>query len=754
MAQTIDINGVQIEANWATEETLKDLVKTLGGSVKLNEKARTNAKSIQTAVDKLTKNVKTDNTQKKVAVKSLQGVAKGGDAVKNKFKGLGDKTADLIVSTDKFDGSVTGASSSLLKLVGITGLAAGAIGVAAGTVETIIQNYTAALSAGFSFGDQLSELRVDVAKFGLNMAAVTELLGSAGNDIRALGDSSYDSINAFVNLTKETRDLSRNFGFFGMNAGETMQELTEHMSLIRKSGLSGNALAVETRNSFMQLNKEVLGYARLTGKQRRDLLADSAIDNSALIRGIMEDMKPAVKRTAKGVEAQLRAIGDQSGDMNKMILDRFAAEREGFFHLIDPMQIFLESQYGNVGKAMRDSISLINNTSATAEDHDQAFANFNAALIADSDKIKANQLRYQRGSPEAEQANMLLGLVEGARVAGTDVSRITEARTKALTEAEKNLMSLNDAIAQVQHSFLAQFFKIFNLDNLENGISQDQLDGVLKKMNVAGDNVATFVKWIIGVFGGIDDMNKDMVGDDLVKRIGIFIGEMFLAKILLTAVGSAAGTAIGGAIATMFAATGAGSIAAAMATGIGLIFAPATVTALVAAALTAAGLDAVFNKEQEEAGYGLIDRIALKVGSVGLDTVDTFVNGVNAALGVIIPGTSFDPRTDLDLSNSFDKAVMSDTGRRALQFGTPPGLESPSPGSVYSPITSPPTSMVPRAPSNTTGNMNNIETYLNGGTVPPRLPIGSEGTVEQMLDKLDILIGETVRSRRAIEDGQ
>ena len=661
MAQTIDINGVQLEANWATEETLRELVDILTKSVKTsgksNKKSGTPVDDLNGSIAAMSNQIQQGtaaNAKKSAADKKL---AKEKLVRQNKFKA---KLTDATSSVTAFDGSISNASGSILKFAGITGLAAGAIGLASSTLDQVIQNYTAALQAGFSFGDQLRNIRDDVAAFGLNMSAVTEMLGSSGENIRRLGDTSFDSISAFVQLTNATRTAAQDFGFFGLTAGETMQELTDHMTMLRRSGLSGNALATATQKSFMELNKEVLGFARLTGRQRRDLMRESQINADDVATGLFRNMPAGALANSKALEAGLRAMGD-NGEFFKLVINKFNSSSTGLVHLMTTSQIVMESRYKDIGQSMEKFNSIMMDASSTDVDRAFALASFYGALKANEDQILSDVSLF-KGTDIGETATLLQQLLIDGASMGDDGNRILAASRERMTKAEQNLMSMNDAMLRVQQTFMSQFFKMFGLDNIEEGISQEQLTTVLDSMSLAGDKAKLFVDWVVDFVGNLvgmmDTFNQSIVGDSMGARIGMMIGEALLAKVLLTAIGTAAGTAIGTAIGAMFALTGAGSIAGAFTAGLGLLFNPITIGLAVVGYMASTGIT---DDGLTDAGYNTVEKALIGILAKAMDwTLTPAANVTNTVLNTVL-GTNLS--TDVMDGDTIKEMFSSDNGQ-------------------------------------------------------------------------------------------
>lgn len=699
---------------------MKELVKVLGGGSKVSPASKKQAKTIEelnAVIKSLTKDIKSGS---KVRKKDSKATSKSAKAMNKKFGNLSRDFDILGSSTGKLDLGVKDVTSSLLKFAGITGVVAGVIGITAGTLDTIIQNYISALQAGFSFSDQLKQTRDDLGFLGLNVQSLTELLGSTGFEIRRLGKTSFESIQNFVRLTKETRDLSEQFGFFGMTAGETMEELSKQIKALRQSGLTDSALMKATRENFMLLNKEVLGFARLTGKQRRDLLTEGIVQESSIVKSVLRDIGGGAVTSAIAIQAAFVAMGD-GGALLEMTMNRMAADITGFAHLISNEQYGMEQMYPLIGQAMKDVASVISDPQATNRQRAIVEAGISGAIMDSMDILSLNMKRH-KGTQIGDMAAMLFDIGLDAAAFGRDPEAILAAQNKLLTESEKNLLTLNSAINQMQQTFLSQFFKIFGLDDIEKGISKDQLDKVLGNMQLAGKYMGQFVKWIIDMFVDLDKLNQTVVGTDMGKRAGMMFAELFGGKILIGAIGKAIGVAIGAALAIqvagpiaaaitgIFTATGMGTIAAAFTAGIGVLFAPATVTALVTAALAKIVWDGVHDKELADAGYN-------KPAAVGITAIENIIgagdlamNMFNRVYNLLQPFEAFEVPTDMNYRDIYRQHII-DLGKDAQ---TAP-WQSYFPG--YDPNSSTPSLASPTSNGMTIPTVGTAPTY--GSMIPP-----------------------------------
>jgi hypothetical protein len=631
---------------------MRDLVKVLKGGNKVSSESKKDVKTIKelnAVIKSLTSDIKKGSVVRK---KDSKATSKAQKAMSKRFGNIASDFDILGASTGKLDKGVNDVTSSLLKFAGATGIVAGVIGITAGTLDAIISNYVAALQAGFSFSDQLKKVRDDLGFLGLNVQSLTELLGSTGFEIRRLGKTSFESITNFIELTRATRELSQDFGFFGMTAGETMEELSKQLGALRQSGLTDGALMLATRDSFMLLNKEVLGYARLTGRQRRDLMREGIVQESSIVKSVLRDIGGGAVTSAISMQAAMEAMTG-GGDLLKMTMNRMAADFTGMAHLISVEQYGMEQMYPLIGKAVKDIASVLMDPQATNEQRAIVQAGMSGAL-QDSMNILGENARRFAGTDIGDMASMLYEASLQAVGFSRDPAEILAASNKALTDAEKNLLTLNSAINQMQQTFLAQFFKIFGLDNIEDGISQEQLDTVLTNMQLAGDYMSQFVNWIINMFKDLDLLNQKVVGTDMGPRAAMMAAELFGGKILLGAIGKGVGLAIGAALAIqvagpigaaisgMFTASGFGTIAAAFTTGIGVLFAPATVTALVAAALGKVVYDAINDEELAGAGYNKAQAVGIAGVETAIDMADLIVNIPAHVWNTLNPWDDFD----------------------------------------------------------------------------------------------------------------
>jgi hypothetical protein len=489
----IDFDGVMIETNWATEQTLRDLVSVLrtgsagsgdGSSTKLSKSVDVLNRNINRLVSSIKGGGLPSPDELKKAVLGNNDKAEKADVKKS---GLIRRASDeLIQSHGEISGSASSVVVSFLKIAGIAGILGTAIGLAAGAIDTIIKNFVSAMQSGFSFSDQLAIIRDNLAEVGMNVAGLNEVIATNGHNIRMMGDSSFDAMNAFIEMTKQTRRASKEFGFFGLTAEETMGELAGIAATLRKTGLSGASLADATSDSFETLNKEVMAYARITGRNRRDLMRDSAVDTDTLVQSLLKKYDASAVTNLKSIEMLLRSAGD-TGELFDMVKTTFAVQETGISKLFSQAQREMMSMYPEINKTIVAMTNMITDPTATITDKANAMANLRASLENSGDILVRNMASFD--NTQQETAKMLNSLLLSSTAYG-DRGEMIAALELQLTKAEQNLLFMNDAILQIKHTFLSQIFKIFGLDNIEEGMTQEALDEWLSYVRDAGDGLA------------------------------------------------------------------------------------------------------------------------------------------------------------------------------------------------------------------------------------------------------------------------
>jgi hypothetical protein len=551
---TINFDGVQIETNWATEQTLKDLlaVVTTGSTGSINP----TMDKVSRSLILLNKNV----ARLIVTLRAGGGGPGGGPGPRppgpppppppppgpppppppdrarrqaeieaSRRAARRDRIGARILGQADFDGSIKGATANMLALAGVSGVLAGAFALAASTVDSIIKTFTVAIQTGFSYSDQLTITRDNLGRLGISTADLNEIILTNGKSIMGLGDTSFESIDKLIEMTIAARQAAYAFGYFGLTAAETMTLMSDTVTIFRKTGLSGNALAAATSDSFGKLNQEVDAYSKLTGRNRRDLLRESSFDKDTLIISMLRTYGPKITENLTLMEIATRAMGDNSGDLFKYIRDSFLANESGNMRLMNDEQLVLRGSVSGVGDALQLMTNELTNSNASTRSRFEAGRN----LISEIAKNENKLFKFAMDMPDSDlgkASKKMLDLLHSSGAILSDPEEAYKKMTRAITNAEKAIMSWSDAFSKIHGTFMSQLFKVFGLDKLEQGFDPTELDKWLKHVEAGGDAVAKFARELYAMLstGGFDKIFQNFVEfGQALKSVVDFVNKYF-----------------------------------------------------------------------------------------------------------------------------------------------------------------------------------------------------------------------------------
>ena len=767
----IDLESGRLPIDWATEETLQALLAAMGKSNtgtdnkkrdddKKHKENKEDNKRTLTTIEKLIKETGISNASRKAVIQEL-GKKLGNDTknankiIRDELKKAGATTLetrailkgmrddsrkqnlnenkhyrDLVAATKELKESVAGRAASRAAGAAKTGLgqlnpfgdfstkagaaaagfgAVGAgIGLAMGSIEGFINATNNAVQTGFSFGDQLIETRTAVASVGMSLGEFSELLATNGSSIRRLGDTGMDAQKNFSDLITNVMSASKQFGYFGLTSTETAEMLTPIVDTLAKGGLTQTQIMAEAEQTFMTLNKEVLGLAKLTGRDRREMLRQlDEVRGDDVFQSVLTTLGDQLGQNATSamdkVTANFASLGPQSG----FLLDTFknlVTESQTNVYALSEEQEAMFQQYPEMRKVFDGMVTQFttdaNGMSADVGAHMQTL--IDTAAGYESQAAQNVLVHAKHGSTAI--ANSSTAMVSLARDTqnladgGFDLNTATE---NLMSENDKALLATQQNIKVIMNTLQAQVLKLFAVENVEALGKEGVMEGVTDKINAFGDSLVKFrdylfslsenltdvYDWVGGFFMSEEELaNQPDMSKVLVSIAGLFglavvvgsavtsIAGLFAAKAVVGALSGAIGLLFGGAKlpkapklptktptgpnpqAGMPKGKTTGSIAKAL--GVAGKAGKAAGKALpwVAALQTAfSAYQGYMDKDLTDAGYAGVDRAAIGITEDLAKTFDFLQNalgkGANYALG-----TEF--RTDYDLAGAFRETML------------------------------------------------------------------------------------------------
>lgn len=514
MAENIEIQiagqYVKVPA-WATEETAKEMTKYNEASARaLTELVKGSKASGRVVAENqkifrdLKNATKQDRTEQIKAEKNLNEMkSKHGKALDNASKSLQKTGKDIVGAFNK--GSLSGVAAALASVVGL----GAAAGFAVGAVESFAKNVSQLSNVGVGLGTSLTDLRNQATLTGVNIESYGKMVLANGDALRALGENAQDGARVFSNLSRQTREVAREFNNFGMTNSEFNDVLLQEIELRRRSGMMQARIVDSVSESMNNLMRETTALSAMTGQDRRELLRarSEALNTEAAtaFRMAMEREGKALSENF-GMIASVFSSGGEVGEQIGQAMSNaiasgidFRVANQGAVAGIATISAEANKQLQEIFEFARDSYESMDPSEFTAQ------LNSRLAELGDAlptTEIKRLGLLSQRGNDEAGAVIRLMSELQGLE---SDVNKNREAQQQA-TEGLRtsNVLALASTIeelsARISDSALSTVIGNFT-DDLD--AAGEQLVESLQNLsdNFGPDNT---------LFGGLKNSYTDL----------------------------------------------------------------------------------------------------------------------------------------------------------------------------------------------------------------------------------------------------
>lgn len=350
MAEKIEIPGVGNYPLWATEDSLKDLIKMIAGSDLLKKKSGGSSSGGTGAGKDSTTATKMFIDALGEASDQTKGVTKNFgslyDALGNKKitsnitpfatwmsntvkDGLsyGKTLSSLSTSSGKLGSTLMDVAPRLGNLAPI----AMAAGMALQGLEKILGEYNAilgdAIDAGLGYSDNLGKAATIAGESGLSLQHFYEAVKEAGQGMRALGGNGEEAAQNFAKMQTEVRNT---YGTFGMSNVEMAKSSGMFVKLVGAAGLKGadaaQAAAESQGKSMNEMRKISIATGISLGKVMgsfKDLVGSPLISLSLSKFG--DNVADAAMRLARGSASFESVFGDLGKQLYKEMAQAQAA---------------------------------------------------------------------------------------------------------------------------------------------------------------------------------------------------------------------------------------------------------------------------------------------------------------------------------------------------------------------------------------------------------------------------------------------
>ena len=619
---------------WATEETQQDILAAL------SPKSPAGKKKAKAEGD---------------ATKSIGNLSKAATDTKEKFKGLG-KTAERVGGKlEGIEASAKSVTDGLLGVVGGMGALGGAAGFAAGTFDAFVDAQVSAIQSGFSFSDQLIESRKELANIGLNFTQFSTILANNGDALRSLGETGAESATRFKDLVMVTRDMTDHMGNYGYVSEEIAGQLAELTGTLVKAGITGDELFGGAADSFTILNREVLGYARITGRNSRDMMRNrAAVDADPMFMSMMGEFGASGITAAQGMTDMATAtFGEASSGIIEILKAATVEAKTGMPMMSAEMMATLEmtglrefvTQYG------KDILAAAGDSEAAARvNRDFAF-NTSKHLQEQEVYIREQSQIFNAGGvagPLAAEFGLLMQAVVESRLtaaAANDPGRATNF-AETMDDTTEKLISFRNELEVFLQNLRAGVLAAFGVEDF---VALDTLDFEKwgRELNTIIEDMLAWKEYLLGDDGiGVATMVAGIaalwIAPAVIAAMVAGISSLFAAKALTTALTAGAATT-----AATGTAAGTGMAARAAAAGRGALNLGKKIPGYGTAIAAIMGMA---DEEFIEADFNLISRSLLGITEALLEVGDIGANLVTGAAGVVGIGPGYD--NDLDMSQA------------------------------------------------------------------------------------------------------
>ena len=366
---TVDVSDL------ASEATLKDIfAESRQQSTLLNAIAQRLGADVQKEItaderntDRLIRVIREEGKKSNSMLGSVFGKLRGGlssaSSVGSRIASRGGGVMNKMVSTS---GNESG-SQMTEGFLGALGL--GAMGAQLGTLFGIMEEFGNSMAnlrrVGTGYADDLANFRSGAAEIGLSLEQFGEITAQGGIAVRSLGDSTSEGSRRLLQLTKNFREGTEEFGYFGLASKEMARLIADEAEIKRgilqsdlNSKRAQDEMVLSLQNQ-LKLNEQM---AQMTGQDIRDRIKASQAFrqdsiNAAMLASLNEEQRVAANSAIEG----LTQLGGSAGPMLDTAMSNLLAGlpmdsmNDGF----SEFAAFAQSEGINIRDALQELESMI-----------------------------------------------------------------------------------------------------------------------------------------------------------------------------------------------------------------------------------------------------------------------------------------------------------------------------------------------------------------------------------------------------------
>lgn len=489
MAETIKLPDGSTAPAWATEQTMKDLLKVFKESrLFKKDAARPGSPDEDNPLDKPGKAM-ADTIFKLSGNKQLGAL---GSAAADSAKAFGTN-------------GLAGGLGLFGKGLGLAAESAGTFAPALQGASVIVTQYAKlmgdylnmigkAIDVGLGFSSNLGDSATVAGRAGVSLNEFYKAVGQTEGTYRALGTSAMEAAKNFGTLQSSVRST---YGTFGMSNGDMAEATAGYVKLVAQTGLRGQAAteaASEAYGKSMEQMRKIsiatgVSFGKLQGTMK-DLIASPII--IAGINKFGTTTEQATERLAKGAAGFEAVFGKLGADLYKQMAE---AEAAGLSIINTTLGAEL-APFTDLG-ALTKFNKMMQDGSGTAAEMAEAQRTF---LQATDANLPTLRLLAQQGNAAAAQ---LLQLYNSTKQT-TIMSQAELDGLASKKRAEEGMLTVQNKISAAYNNLTAKLFGFLDVIPSEAFEALGSiLGGAIEVVGYFATGLAAVVKWVGPIVGGL-----------------------------------------------------------------------------------------------------------------------------------------------------------------------------------------------------------------------------------------------------------
>lgn len=452
MAETITLPDGNKAPAWATEETMKELLKTFKESrLFKKDAARPGASDDDNPLDKPGKAM-ADAIFKLTGNKQLGALS---NQVMNSAEAFGTK-------------GLAGGLGLFGKGIGLAAESAGVFAPALQKASVMLTAYAAllgnylnmlgaAIDVGLGFSSSLGDSATVAGRAGVSLTDFYKAVKATEGTYRALGDNAMEAAKNFGVLQSSVRGT---YGTFGMSNDAMATATADYVKLVAQSGLRGQAATDAAGEAYGKSMEQMRKISIATGvsfsslqKNMKDLISSPII--IAGINKFGTTTEQATERLAKGAAGFEAVFGKLGGDLYKQMAE---AEAAGLSIINTKLGAEL-APFTDLG-ALTKFNKMMQDGSGTAAEMAEAQRSFLSATEANLPTLR---LLAQQGDAASKQ---MLELYNSTKQT-TIMSQTELDGLAAKKRAEEGMLTVQNKISAAYNNLTAKLYGLLNVIPVE-----------------------------------------------------------------------------------------------------------------------------------------------------------------------------------------------------------------------------------------------------------------------------------------------